>query len=113
MITRIEAPRLTVPDRDIPTKQAQPRQNQRIFAQVPANIRITEPILIEVVIRIEERGEVMVYGETTRILGGNIALEDAQILAIAILEQWEFEPTYMGEQAVVQEYYVQLNIAEN
>ncbi|WP_164674448.1 hypothetical protein [Spirulina subsalsa] len=110
MMTRVAPPRLTVPDRDIPTQLAQPRQNQQSFAEVPANISIIEPIVLEVVIRIEEGGEVMVYEETTRILEGNITRQEAQILASSILEQWEFEPTYMGEQAVVQEYVLQLMI---
>ena len=64
--------------------------------------------MLEVVAVIETNGKPTVYPQSLKILSGNIPLEAAQKLAIKIIERWEFEPTIMNGQPVVQEYFIRL-----
>jgi hypothetical protein len=111
---QITAPRLTITDRDIPSQLAQIKENNRTLSSVnyliPLDITLTQEIVLEVIVVIEMDGKTIVYPESTQVLQGTIEKEISGKLAQKILEEWEFEPTYMNGQPVAQEYYIRLNV---
>ncbi|MEA5468631.1 hypothetical protein, partial [Spirulina sp. 06S082] len=104
---------LTQGDRDIPDRLARRKQNEKQLNAIdyltPLGLNIEGEFAIEVVAAIDSNGKPSVYPESIQVLSGNIPLEKAKKLAIKIIEQWEFEPTYMGSEPVVQEYRIRLS----
>ena len=112
LIANIDQPRLTIANRDIPTKLAKAKQKRRIFPSIdylqPLGIKIEENVVLEVIVVIEATGKPTVYPELTQVLQGNLTAEEAGKLAKEIIERWKFQPTYMGSQPVAQEYFIRV-----
>ncbi|MBZ8183304.1 hypothetical protein [Oscillatoria salina] len=112
MVT-VGAYRLTDPNRDVPDKLAQLRQNSISVASEeiqPLGINVERVVQVEVVVLIRPTGEASVVG-SPRILQGSITVDAAQVLATKIVQRMEFEPTYMGSSPVAQAYYLPLTIS--
>jgi hypothetical protein len=86
------------------------KQLERINYLTPLGIELDGMVSLEAVVVIETDGTPTVHAELTKVLQGNLTSEQAGKLARAILEQWQFEPTYMEDQAVVQDYTIQLTL---
>ncbi|MEC4805909.1 MAG: hypothetical protein SAJ72_16775 [Jaaginema sp. PMC 1080.18] len=99
---------------DVVTQIAQVQQTEKQLARInyltPLGIQLNGILRLETVIVIETNGKPTVYPEFTQVLQGNISQEQAGQLAKAILEQWQFEPTYMEGQPVAQDYTIQLTL---
>ncbi|MEM9538125.1 MAG: hypothetical protein AAGA60_01290 [Cyanobacteria bacterium P01_E01_bin.42] len=112
-IATVGTPRLTHPDRDIPDRLARRKENEKelnaIDYLIPLGIEIEREFAIEVVVVIETDGKPTVYPQSIKVLSGNISPERAAQFAKKVIEQWRFEPTYMGEQPIPQEYFLRLN----
>ncbi|MFW6359738.1 MAG: hypothetical protein ACOC0N_11085 [Chroococcales cyanobacterium] len=106
--------RLTQPDRDIPDQLATPQSDSQELSAInylpPTTVILNQPVIVEVVVVIWPDGQPEVFPSSTKVLQGDLDAIAAGQLAKEIIEDWSFEPTYMGGQAVAQEYYVQLKI---
>lgn len=112
-IATLGAPQLTQPDRDIPDRLARRKQNEKQFDAIdyltPLGIEFKGELAIEVVAIIDENGKPSIYPQSIKVLAGYISSAKAAELATKIIEQWQFEPTYMGGQPIPQEYFLRLS----
>ena len=97
-------------NKDIPSQLAQIRTNNRSLASInyltPLGITLNEEIVLKTIIIIEIDGSVDVLSEFTEVLQGTIDKETAGKLAQSILEDWEFEPSYNGDEVVAHDYSI-------
>ncbi|NEO33100.1 MAG: hypothetical protein F6K36_22280 [Symploca sp. SIO3C6] len=110
--------RLSVADRDIPTQLAQPKIERQEFTAadygLDLDFNIDSDLVLEVLLIIDHRGiPSMLPEEPPQVLQGasKMRAEELMQLVEVIIDEWEFEPTYMEHGAVDQAYYVKLAIS--
>lgn len=103
----------SIPDRDIPTQEATPKfsWNQEFAAneyvsQVAGNLNQT--LVLQIWLIIDRNGRPTL--QSAKVSQGSSPVEPTE-LAQAMMQNWHFEPAYMGEGAVDQEYLVTLSIS--
>ncbi len=105
--------RLSQPDRDVPDKQAQPKQSNKQLAAIdyltPLGLSLERDLVLATEILIDNQGKPNVMG--IRVEQGNLDRNVARKLAQEIIEPWEFEPTYMAGKPVYQSYLLTLIIS--
>ena len=100
---------------DVISQAAQIRQTEKQLERInyltPLGINLDGVVRLETVIIIEIDGKATVEPQFTEVLQGNLSPSQAESLAQAILAQWQFEPSYMEGQPVVQDYVIQLTLS--
>ena len=107
--------RLTVPDKDVPDKNARLKQssttNFPIDYLTTLGINSSQVLVLKVKVLIESTGQATVLPNSAEVSPGNISPDKAEQLAKQIIEKWSFEPAYMGDSPVRQAYNIELNIS--
>jgi hypothetical protein len=117
LIARIQSLKIVYPERDVPTKIAQSSQENQTLSNIDyltsQGINIDSEIAIEVVVIIQSNGKAMLVSDTdlTKVLRGNLNIQQAEQLATEIIKKWRFEPTYMGNQPVDRDYFLQIQLS--
>lgn len=73
-------------------------------------ITLEEPVVLKVLVLIDDRGKAEVLPEKTSVQQGTLSQEQAQTLAQDIIADWEFSPTYMKGSPVDGSYFLTLEI---
>lgn len=112
--TSITETTLAIGDRDIPSQTAQAINPQRSLGAIEElkslNLDFSDTIILETVVVIHPDGRPQVYPEFTQVHRGPLTPAQGGIVAKKIIESWRFEPTYMGDSPVMQDYNVTLEI---
>jgi hypothetical protein len=104
--------RLVDATRDVPTQQAKPKLEEKQISSISYLPQLSKNLdgvlVLQVTLLIDRTGTPEVL--STKVLQGSSSI-NPEPLARDIIQDWKFEPAYMGGEPVDQEYFVSLKIS--
>lgn len=113
--TIIGNPQITNTKIDIPDQYARPKQTQKQLPSVgyltTSQLNLNQKLRLKLIVLIDPTGKSELAPNPIEISGASVNPDIVRKLATEIINQWEFEPTYMEGHPVMQAYYLTLEIS--
>ena len=113
--TIVGNPQITNTKIDVPDQYARPKQTQKHLPSVgyltTSQLHLNQKLRLKLIVLIDPTGKSELAPNPMEISGANVDPGIARKLAAEIINQWDFEPTYMEGQPVMQAYYLTLEIS--